>query len=156
MYIFPRIRLKKPSIPWLLSHRQLLFHSCEVKQINFNIGVRDQFHLGGGGLRSVARIFYPLLARKSSGFARILHGFFVPENCHLKNSRGCTPSASPPPPPPRLVRLWTYQIIKYILWYIGTLPLHHYHGTASYQTSLKPPSWTVCVTPRQGLTNYHD
>ena len=26
-----------------------------------------------GGLRSVARIFYPLLARKLSGFARILH-----------------------------------------------------------------------------------
>ena len=39
------------------------------------IGVRDQFRLGG--LRSVARILYPLLARKSSGFARILHGCFA-------------------------------------------------------------------------------
>ena len=37
--------------------------------------IRDQFRLGG--LRSVARIFYPLLAQKSSGFARILHDFFV-------------------------------------------------------------------------------
>ena len=33
------------------------------------MGVRDQFRLGG--LMSVARIFSPLLARKSSGFARI-------------------------------------------------------------------------------------
>ena len=38
------------------------------------IGVWDQFRLGG--LRSVARIFSLLLARKSSGFARILHDFF--------------------------------------------------------------------------------
>ena len=37
------------------------------------IGVRDQFRLGR--LRSVARIFSPLLARKSSGFARILPDF---------------------------------------------------------------------------------
>ena len=42
-------------------------------QHSAHIGVRDQFRLGG--LRSVARIFYPLLARKSSGFARILHDF---------------------------------------------------------------------------------
>ena len=42
-----------------------------------NIGVRGQFCLGG--LRSVAR--------KSSGFARILHEFW-PENCYFKNSRG--------------------------------------------------------------------
>ena len=34
-----------------------------------NLGVREQFRLGG--LRSVARIYSPLLARKSSGFARI-------------------------------------------------------------------------------------
>ena len=39
------------------------------------IGVRDQFRLGG--LRPVARIFSPLLARKSSGFARILPDFFA-------------------------------------------------------------------------------
>ena len=57
--------------------------------------IRDQFCLGG--LRSVARIFSPLLARKSSGFARILH--FLPENGYLKNSRGAAaPSPQPPPP----------------------------------------------------------
>ena len=59
------------------------------------MGVRDQFRLGG----SVAWIFYPLVTRKSSGFARILHDFFffLPENGYLKISRGpCTP---PPPPP---------------------------------------------------------
>ena len=39
----------------------------------FIIGVRDQFRLRG--LRSVAQIFYPLLAQKSSGFAWILHLF---------------------------------------------------------------------------------
>ena len=41
--------------------------------------VRDQFRLGGGGLRSVATIFSPLLARKSSGFARILQTCFGPK-----------------------------------------------------------------------------
>ena len=47
---------------------------------------------GGGGLRSVARLFSPL----SSGFARILQTF-LPENGYLKNSRG---AAAPPPPHP--------------------------------------------------------
>ena len=42
------------------------------------MGVRDQFRLGG--LRSVARIFFPLLARKSNGFARILQDFFFCPN----------------------------------------------------------------------------
>ena len=64
------------------------------------IGVRDQFRLGG--LRSVARIFSPLLARKSSGFARILPDF-LPEYGYFQNSRGGGGGA---PPPPRLVRLW--------------------------------------------------
>ena len=74
------------------------------------IGVRDQFRLGG--LRSVARIFSPLHARKSSGFARILQSCFLARNGYLKNyanGRGCSPS---PPPPPHththLVRLWLY------------------------------------------------
>ena len=40
---------------------------------------------GGGGLRSVAGIFYPLLAPNSSGFARILHvGFFLSWWCLFK------------------------------------------------------------------------
>ena len=59
-----------------------------------HIGVRDQFRLGG--LRSVARIVSPLLARKSNGFAQILHAF-LPENGYLKNSRE---AADPQPPPP--------------------------------------------------------
>ena len=41
------------------------------------IGERDQFRFGG--LMSLARIFYPVLARKSSGFARILR-VLLPEN----------------------------------------------------------------------------
>ena len=63
------------------------------------IGIRDQFCFGE--LRSVARIFYPLLARKSSGIAQILHDFFfLPEYGHLKNytARG----SSPPPRTPML------------------------------------------------------
>ena len=66
-----------------------------------HMGVRDQFRLGG--LRSVARIFSPLLARKSSGFAWILHDFFLPEYGDFYiNSRGAAaPPAPPPPPPPR-------------------------------------------------------
>ena len=71
------------------------------------MGIRDQFPLGG--LRSVARIFSPLLAQTSSGFARILNDFlfFLPENGYLKNARGATAPPPPPPtpPPPRLVRL---------------------------------------------------
>ena len=63
------------------------------------IGVWDQFRLGGGGGRGlVARILYPLLARKSSGFARMIF-FFLPENGYLKNSMG-------EPPSPRLVGIW--------------------------------------------------
>ena len=31
---------------------------------------------------------FPLIARKSSGFARILPDFILPENGYLKNSRG--------------------------------------------------------------------
>ena len=56
------------------------------------IGVRDELRSGGGGgggggggLKSLARIFSPLLARKSSGFTRILPAF-LPENGYLKNS----------------------------------------------------------------------
>ena len=56
------------------------------------MGVQNQFRLRG--LRSVARIFFPLLARKSSGFARIVHDL-LPEYGYLKNSRGL----QPPPPP---------------------------------------------------------
>ena len=41
-----------------------------------SIGVRDQFRLGGGGWGQWARIFSPLLAWISSGFARILIFFF--------------------------------------------------------------------------------
>ena len=63
-----------------------------------HIGVRDQFRLGG--LRSVARIFSPLLARKSSGFARILPDF-LPEYGYFENSRGAAAPPPPPPPPPR-------------------------------------------------------
>ena len=45
-----------------------------------HIIARDEFRSGGGGggLKSLARIFFPLLARKSSGFARILTPF-LPE-----------------------------------------------------------------------------
>ena len=42
-----------------------------IQHMNEFIGVRDQFRLGGQW--SVARIFYPLLARISSGFARIFY-----------------------------------------------------------------------------------
>ena len=62
------------------------------------VRVRDHFVRG---LKSLARIFYPSLARKSSGFAQVLLAF-LPKNCHLKNSRGMEPPP-PPPPPSRLV-----------------------------------------------------
>ena len=66
------------------------------------MGVQDQFRLGG--LRSTARIFSPLLARISSGFAR--HDF-LPEYGYLENSRGAAaPHPQPPPPPPHTPMLW--------------------------------------------------
>ena len=57
---------------------------------------------GGGGAEVSYPIFFsPLLARKSSGFARITLDCLL-ENCYLKNSWGCSP---PPPPRPMVVRL---------------------------------------------------
>ena len=50
------------------------------------IYTRDEFISGGGGgLKSLARIFCPLLARKSNAFARIVPNC-LNENCYLKNS----------------------------------------------------------------------
>ena len=43
---------------------------------------------------SCPNIFFPLLARKSSGFAQILPDF-LPEYCYLKNSRGAAAPFSP-------------------------------------------------------------
>ena len=63
------------------------------------LGIRDQFRLGG--LRSIARIFSPLLARKSSGFARILHSFA--RKWLFEKLYGT--AAPPPPTHPRLIRV---------------------------------------------------
>ena len=81
------------------------WHACNInptphplkKNPGTLVGVRDQFRLGV--LRSVARIFSPLLARKSSGFARIIH-YFCPKMAIWKILGGLQP------PAPRLVRLW--------------------------------------------------
>ena len=46
--------------------------------MNIPIGVRDLFRSGGGGgLMYLARIFSPALARKSSGFVRILLDIYI-------------------------------------------------------------------------------
>ena len=79
-----------------------LTFSCKRSRdsVTGGIGIRDQFRLGG--LRSVARIFSPLLARKSSGFARILPNFIARIWLFEKfqGGGGCSPPAPPPPPPP--------------------------------------------------------
>ena len=49
---------------------------------------------------SVARIFSPLLARKSSGFARMLHVFVCPKMAIWKIIGGLQPQPPPPPTPP--------------------------------------------------------
>ena len=67
---------------------------CGANSNRVHRRIRDQFRLGG--LRSVAPIFSPLLARKSSDFALILHAF-LPENGYLKKLKG---AAAPPPPHP--------------------------------------------------------
>ena len=61
------------------------------------IGVWDQLRLEG--LRSFAQIFYSMLARKSSGFARILR-VFCPKIAYLKKIWGGGGAAAPSPPPP--------------------------------------------------------
>ena len=67
----------------------MILHSLYII-MKVYIGERDEFRSGwGGGVKSLARIFSPLLARKSSGFARILLAFW-PENDYLKNYRGAT------------------------------------------------------------------
>ena len=85
------------TLRWFISNLWFIFSSWT----NRSIGVRDQFRLGG--LRSVARIFSPLLARKSSGFARILLDFFFARIClfeKIQGGGGGAAAPSPPPPPP--------------------------------------------------------
>ena len=62
---------------------------------------------GGWGLGSLARIFSPSLARKSSGFAGILLAF-MPENCDFKHFKGGGVQIPSPHPPPRLVSLFPF------------------------------------------------
>ena len=102
------------------------------------IGVRDQFRLGG--LRSVARTFYPLLARMC--FAQILHDFFFCPKMAIWKILGGSLQPSPPPPPPRpsrLVRLCPtlFKGLKHEL-------IHYRHGNAErfgwWQRSSDPPS----------------
>ena len=50
-----------------------------------------------GGLRSLARIFYPLLARKSTGFARILHDFLFARKWLFEKFVGGGGAAAPSP-----------------------------------------------------------
>ena len=80
---------------------------CECDTVVIIMGVRDQFRLLGG-LRSVARIFYTLLARKSSGFARIFTCIFTRKWLFEKLwGGGGELQPTQPPPPPFLVRLWS-------------------------------------------------
>ena len=68
--------------------------------LHSSIDVRDQFHLGG--LRSAAaRIFYPLLARKSLWFCLNITWFLPGKNGYLNNYRGLQPPPLTIPPPPR-------------------------------------------------------
>ena len=112
-----------------------------------DIGVRVQFRLGG--LRSVARIFSPLLARKSSGFARILPDF-LPEYGYFQNSRGGCSPPSPPPPPPGSYAYdcgselkwcvhspWTLISICILMFTSGCV-YHHYSGVElGFQTTFR-------------------
>ena len=108
----------KDSLLPLKSREKMFAHVGSIDVGSMHIGVRDQFRLGG--LRSVARIFYPLLARKSSGFARILHDF-LPEYGYLKNSMGGCSPPSPPPPPPAS---YAYEYASIL----GTKPFVGQHG----------------------------
>ena len=82
------------------------------------------------GLRSVARIFYPLLAWKSSGFAQILHDF-CPKMAIWEISRGLQPPS--PPPPPRMPML-----LLGILWEAR-------ENSTLFSSTLFPASNTKCL-----------
>ena len=57
---------------------------------------------------SFVQIFYPVLAQKSSGFARILC-IFCPKIAILKNSRGAQAPSPPPPPASYAYDNWSYK-----------------------------------------------
>ena len=61
---------------------------------------------GGGCLRSIARIFYPTLARKSRGLAWILLVF-----CPKRDTWKILGGLQPPPPPPRPRASYTYAVM---------------------------------------------
>ena len=95
------------------------------------MGVREQFcGGGGGGLRPLAEIFSPLLARKSNGFARLWHFFGCRKWPLEKNPRGCR---RPPPPPPctpmiptshSILRKWSQVVLTERL-YVTVWPWHY-------------------------------
>ena len=78
---------------------------------------------GGGGLKSLAPIFSPLLDQKSSGFVRIL--LFLPENGYLKNYRGGGGGGAAAPLAAGPIRLWLLQfhlkVISDVVLFINIL-----------------------------------
>ena len=91
------------------------------------------------GLKSLARIFFPLLARKSSGFVRILPDFFLPENGYLKNSGGG--GGLQPPSAPWAVRLCTLRSKHYKRNTNMQEKFNHYrnHSSSLFVRPITPP-----------------
>ena len=84
------------DIKILKLYQYLYMHSLYKstwKEWQGNITIRDEFRLRG--LKSLARIFFPLLARKSSGFARILPDLFYPKIAIWKILGGLQPPSAP-------------------------------------------------------------
>ena len=146
----PFILYENPSVitTFYIDHRRL----------ETIIGVRDQFRLGG--LRSVARIFYSLLARKS--LQVVLPEYymisFCPKMANLKNSRGL--HCSPPPPPPASYAYARDYGLNYIFLQgaLGVDREHHpppnpqkhrIHTKVRTCFSFLPPNLIISVTPRR-------
>ena len=93
------------------------------------------------GLKSLARIFFPLLARKSSGFARILLDFFLPENGYLNISRGAGAPLSPMGCTPMLAmhscqkRLWFQTTLEAYIQY--TILGYHSQNNNNQNTTFR-------------------
>ena len=67
---------------------------------------------------------FPLLTRKSSGFARKLPDFFLPENGYLKNSRGAAAPSSPMGRTPKGCIYLEYRAKSENIFYdVGFLPI---------------------------------
>ena len=91
--IFIYIQMGRKGLCALTSAKSLFQYGRDPGSVSF-ISVRDEFRLGGAVQSLLPEYLFPLLARRSSGFARILPDF-CPKNGYLEHSRGAAAHLTP-------------------------------------------------------------